>query len=213
MPEAFEFTVKAWQLITHRASSPTYRRTKRTLSAAEREGCGFFADTPITREAHARTIACARVLRATAVLFQCPASFAPTDENCDRMRRYFRRRTHAPPELEGGSRLRYLWEPRGPRWVAARERAIALADELGLVLVVDPFVTRPEPGRPVYFRLHGIGGAAHSYSEAELTHLASMLDVAPGVERSTPAYVLFNNLPRVGDATRFLARVRRDRAC
>lgn len=28
-PAGFEFTVKAWQLITHQSSSPTYRRLKR----------------------------------------------------------------------------------------------------------------------------------------------------------------------------------------
>ena len=36
MPAAFEFTIKAWQLITHSGSSPTYRRLERVLSATER---------------------------------------------------------------------------------------------------------------------------------------------------------------------------------
>src|SRR5215203_2623615 len=36
MPADFEFTLKAWQLITHEARSPTYRRLKRQLSKTEK---------------------------------------------------------------------------------------------------------------------------------------------------------------------------------
>jgi uncharacterized protein YecE (DUF72 family) len=52
-----------------------------------------------------------------------------------------------------------------------------------------------------YLRLHGITGARHAYTDAELERLVNMLPVAP----TQPAYVLFNNLPRVEDARRFRA--------
>lgn len=39
-PADFEFTIKAWQLITHQSSSPTYRRLKRELTSSEKEGNG-----------------------------------------------------------------------------------------------------------------------------------------------------------------------------
>ena len=66
--------------------------------------------------------------------------------------------------------------------------------------VVDPFVTPPEPGRAVYWRLHGIGGVRHSYTDEQLRALQRILtEVAP----TEPAYVMFNNLPRVADAKRF----------
>ncbi|MGB8510535.1 MAG: DUF72 domain-containing protein, partial [Pyrinomonadaceae bacterium] len=44
-PKNFEFTIKAWQLITHEARSPTYRRLKRELTEEERAGCGAFRPT------------------------------------------------------------------------------------------------------------------------------------------------------------------------
>ena len=50
MPAGFEFTIKAWQLITHAASSPTYRRLKRPLTARERAEAGAFRDTTIVQE-------------------------------------------------------------------------------------------------------------------------------------------------------------------
>jgi uncharacterized protein YecE (DUF72 family) len=194
-PAGFEFTLKAWQLITHPGTSPTYRRIKRAMTAAERAGAGFFQDTAIVQEGYRRSIDCARVLRATAMLFQCPSSFTPEPENFKRMRAFFSR-VERPPGL------RFLWEPRGPRWVAARGEARALARELDLVHVIDPFVTPPpaEPA-PVYWRLHGIGGSRHSYTDAQLLRLRQMAEDSRG---DSTAWILFNNLPRAGDARRFL---------
>jgi uncharacterized protein YecE (DUF72 family) len=197
-PRGFEFTLKAWQLVTHPATSPTYRRTRRELSPAERAGSGFFQDSPIVREGLERSLACAAVLRATALLFQCPASFRPTPENVERLRRVFGAIARPAP-------LRMLWEPRGREWVAERALARELCSELGLVHVVDPFVTPPLAG-PVYWRLHGITGARHVYSDPELARLERML-AEQTAGRAEDAYVMFNNIPRAGDAKRFLRRL------
>ena len=67
--------------------------------------------------------------------------------------------------------------------------------------VIDPFVT-PPARHPVYWRLHGIGGARHSYQDEELRRVHGMVAAAGA---GTPAYVMFNNLPRAGDARRFAA--------
>ena len=62
--------------------------------------------------------------------------------------------------------MRLLWEPSGARLDRrARPGARALSASHGLVHVVDPFVTPPEPGRPIYWRLHGISGARSSYHQ------------------------------------------------
>lgn len=47
----FEFTLKAWQLITHQAQSPTYRRLRRKLSPKEKSQTGAFQQTPLVHEA------------------------------------------------------------------------------------------------------------------------------------------------------------------
>ena len=93
-----------------------------------------------------------------------------------------------------------MWEPRGKAWVANRAEALALCAELDLIHVIDPFVTPPQTGKPVYWRLHGLGGARHSYSDTELRELHRLLVRS---EPAGPAYILFNNLPRAGDAQRF----------
>jgi uncharacterized protein YecE (DUF72 family) len=189
-PASLEYTIKVWQLVTHAANSPTYRRMKSPLHREQEPG--LFRDSPAVAEGWQRSVHCASVLSATAMLFQCPASFTPEADNVERMRRFFERIERPVPRL--------LWEPRGPKWSSQRALALALCNDLGLVHVVDPFVVRPEPGHPVYWRLHGIGSARHSYTDEQLQVLHRMLlEVAP----TAPAYVMFNNLPRVGDAKRF----------
>lgn len=198
-----EYTMKVWQLVTHPKASPTYRRMKRKL--AEVDEPGFFRDSAIVEEGWQRSVQCARALNATAMLFQCPASFTPAAENLRRMRRFFERidRPHA----------RLLWEPRGAAWIAQRTVAIALCIELDLVHVVDPFVTAPEPGASVYWRLHGPGSMRASYDDSRLDQLQGMLDKSA---LAGPAYVLFNNLPRAADGRRFqrlLKLAAGERAC
>jgi uncharacterized protein YecE (DUF72 family) len=193
-PPGFEFTLKAWQLITHDAKSPTYRRLKRPLDARERADCGGFRDRPIVRAALERTLDCVKLLGASTLLFQCPASFRPEPESVERLRHFF---THvAKPQCPPG--LRLAWEPRGRAWTEHARLAIELCQELELVYVVDPFVDAPcATAGPAYLRLHGVTGARHVYTDDELRRL---VDITP-----PDAYVLFNNIPRVSDAKRFKA--------
>ena len=194
-PATLEYTMKVWQLVTHPAGSPTYRRMRRPLETADVPG--FFRASDAVDRGWRHSLHCAEVLGATALLFQCPASFVPTPDNVANLRSFFSRIERPAARL--------LWEPRGGAWVAQRALAHALCDELGLVHVVDPFVTPPRAGAPIYWRLHGVGGARHSYTDDELRTLQRMLG---DTRTDAPAYVMFNNLPRVGDATRFMAMLR-----
>ena len=192
-PEGFEFTMKAWQLITHRASSSTYRRLRAPLTDDERAQCGAFQWTPIVRRAWETTAEAARILHATAILFQCPASFRPDDDNIANLRRFF-------TSVERPEGVRFLWEPRGASWSDAT--IAELCGELALTHVVDPFDRDAIPQPLTYWRLHGIGSAYHVYSDDELRALIARLPPA------SETYVMFNNVPRVADARRFIAMLR-----
>lgn len=76
-PADFVFALKAWQLITHPASSPTYRRLRRPVPPEQRDRYGFFRPTGEVWEAWLTTRAIARALRAAVIVFECPASFTP----------------------------------------------------------------------------------------------------------------------------------------
>jgi len=189
VPTRFEFTIKAWQVITHESASPTYRRLKRPLPAAYHGQIGGFRATPPVLAAWARTLECARVLRATAVLLQCPRSFRPTPPNVERLQTFLR-------GVERPEGVRLLWEPRGDWPVPLLTQ---LCRDHGLVHVVDPMQTETVTPEQTYYRLHGTTGSRHVHTDDELARLRDLV-----VDRPTP-YVLFNNLPRVGDAQRFLA--------
>lgn len=192
-PSGFEFTMKAWQLITHEPTSPTYRRLTRKLKPAEFERYGRFRPTEEVFEAWDQTAALARALGATVVVFQCPASFRPTEENVANMRKFFRR-------INRG-RFRFAWEPRGP-WPAELIRQ--LCEESGLIHCVDPFRNAPLCGPSQYFRLHGITGYSYRYTDADLHKLEEWV-------REKPSYVLFNNQAMQEDAARFLKLLQRRR--
>jgi uncharacterized protein YecE (DUF72 family) len=188
VPTRFEFTIKAWQVVTHESGSPTYRRMKKPLPDSARGQVGAFHTTEPVLAAWQRTLECARVLRATAVLLQCPKSFRPTALNVERMRAFL-----MTVERPGG---RLLWEPRG-EWPT--ELLGELCRDLDLVHVVDPMQTETVTPEQTYYRLHGTTGARHVHTDDELRRLRDLV-----IDRPSP-YVLFNNLPRVGDAQRFRA--------
>ena len=187
VPGTFEFTIKAWQVVTHESGSPTYRRMKRPLLDEDRGRVGAFRTTPPVLAAWDRTLECARVLRATAVLLQCPRSFEPTDANVARMRTFLT--TVDRPAA------RLLWEPRG-EWPAPL--VADLCAEHDLAHVTDPMVSDTVTPDRTYFRLHGTTGSRHVHTDEELRRVRDLVDGRPD------PYVMFNNLPRVGDAARFL---------
>ncbi|GGN10423.1 hypothetical protein GCM10009721_43050 [Terrabacter tumescens] len=187
VPTDFEFTMKAWQIVTHESNSPTYRRLKEPLSESAHGQVGGFRTTPEVLAGWQRTLECSRLLRATAVLLQCPKSFRPTKENVARLRDFV---SHV--ERPDG---RLLWEPRGEWPTQLLEELCA---ELDLVHVVDPMQSETVTPEHTYYRLHGTTGWRHVHTGDELRRLRDMV-----VGRPAP-YVMFNNIPRTGDAERFL---------
>jgi uncharacterized protein YecE (DUF72 family) len=188
-PPHFEFTLKAWQVMTHAGTSPTYRRLRRPLSEGQRAEAGAFRLNDTTREAWRVTLAAARTLRATGILLQCPASFTASPENIAAMRRFLE-------TVERPSGVRLLWEPRGA-WPDDVVRG--LCGDLDLVHAVDPFIRPSLTPSLLYWRLHGIRSHRARYTEAELRQIIAWLPEAGAGD----VYVLFNNIPRVADIRRF----------
>jgi len=193
-PANFEFTLKAWQLITHPPTSPTYRRLRRPIPPSQRRYYGGFQPTAQVLDAWRTTLEAARALAARIIVFQSPASFTPSERNIANLRSFFTAIKPQRTDLICG------WEPRGD-WPA--ELVARLVRELNLIWIVDPFVTAPPTHQPLgYFRLHGKPGTnyRYSYSDAELRQL--LVWCRPPHSRRT--YVLFNNTAMVSDAQRFL---------
>jgi uncharacterized protein YecE (DUF72 family) len=186
VPPDFEFTIKAWQLITHEAKSPTFRRLKRNLTDPERAEAGYFKPTSIVREAWETTMQCAKALHGKTILFQCPASFRQTPENIANLEKFF--------SSVKREELNFAWEPRGD-WNAQIVKSICR--DLDLWHTVDPFSKPTETPDKCYYRLHGRGGFRYKYEEDELTELYAMLP------NDRASYVFFNNKYMAEDALMF----------
>jgi uncharacterized protein YecE (DUF72 family) len=195
-PDDFQFTVKAFQAITHGGTSPTYRRTKFTED--QRSQCGGFCDTPIVRDAWKTTLELATALEAPVVVFQNPPSFEASEPNMRQMRRFF--------EWAERGRLQFAWEPRHVTWTGDIIRA--LCTELELIHVVDPLEQADVFGNPRYLRLHGqsLGRFRYDYnrpySDEDLAEIKRRCQ--PG-----PTYCLFNNKQMAVDTDRFMKILQR----
>lgn len=188
-PPDFEFCLKAWQLITHPPSSPTYRRLRRPVDAKRRAFFGSFQDTDEVWRAWTKTLEIVEAVRASVVLFQCPASFRATSPNIENLSRFFQR---LGPQI-----FRIAWEPRGP-WPPEVVRDLCAQHRL--IHCVDPLVAAPDYESASYWRLHGKGSYSYRYTNDDLFALKKLLLLAPTHSR---AYILFNNLGMKEDAKRF----------
>ena len=186
-PPDFRFAIKAWQLITHPPSSPTYRRLRTPLSGP-RDAYGFFRPTEEVFQAWEVTRDIANALNATWIIFQCPARFTPTDEHIGNLRTFF-------SYIERGD-WRLGWEPRGT-WPEDIVRA--LCHEFDLTHVVDPFAQQPTTSNIAYFRLHGKTGYRYRYTQEDLQALQFWC------HSFRESWVMFNNVSMWEDARAFWA--------
>jgi uncharacterized protein YecE (DUF72 family) len=196
VPRGFAFIVRAWQLVTHEASSPGYRRLQHPLRDDPAQ-YGHFRASEGVREALGRTMEVARQLEAPAILFETPASFSPTAENRRRMSRFFE---DVPRDRGEDEPMRLIWEPRG---IWSDEEIRALCHDLDLLPCSDPFAAQDEPpslpdGAAVYIKLRGLGTTQH-YSDAQLEWLVERLGASPG------ACCVFGTVNMFQDASRLVA--------
>lgn len=183
-PQDFEFSLKAWQLITHLPSSPTYRKAGLQIPSDKESNYGSFKPSEEVFEAWAKTRDIAQVLKARVIVFQCPAKFTPDAENVENMRCFF-------TNIDRGDFI-FAWEPRG-EW--SDDVITALCQDLYLIHCVNPLEKAAAYGKTKYFRLHGGRNYRHQHTDDEL---ARLWELCVG-----KIYVLFNNITMYNDVLRF----------
>jgi len=185
-PIDFEFTLKAWQLITHEPSSPTYRRMRLKIEEKKKKNYGFFKDTEEVEEAWLKTKEIAKALNANKIIFQCPASFVPSEENIKNLITFFKK-------IERENFI-FIWEPRGQWSINQIER---ICKDLIIYPCLDIFKQTPYKGEFLYLRLHGKSGYRYQYTNEDLIKIK---EVAKNYPQS---YILFNNVTMYEDSIRF----------
>jgi len=197
-PPNFEFTIKAWQAITHPASSPTWRKMK-TAGDLVSKNFGLLRPTKENFEAWNATLEICKLVGSKVCVIQCLPQFEFTVENVRNMKKFFRHM-----DRKG---LILALEPRG-NWHDKPKEIKQLCREWELVHCVD--LLREDPAdinSTGYFRLHSLGprelNYSYRYAKRDLSLLAKKLS---SLARSgmKEAYVMFNNISMLNDAKKFL---------
>jgi uncharacterized protein YecE (DUF72 family) len=190
----FEFTIKAWQAITHSTDSPTWRKRRDKLTEKQKSYFGDFRPNSAVMAAWAETAERARALAARVCVLQSPPSFNCTRANEKNLRRFADKIDRRGIEL--------AWEPRGD-WNQEPERIAAICRSLGLIHIVDLLRRDPLSDNPTaYIRLHGLNeneyDVKYAYSHDELERLAAKLKrLATDHDR---VYCMFNNIEMYANA-------------
>lgn len=194
----FEFCMKAWQVITHPATSPTWRRISKLNQPPNKSRCGHLRPTRENFDAWEKTLEICKTLQASVCLIQCPPSLKFSRRNVHNVRRFL-------GEIDrGGTKL--AWEPRG-NWKEHPLDVGKLCRELDLIHAVD--ILRSEPAEKTetrYFRLHGLGpreyNCKYNYSIEDLRNLQDAIEKALN-SGAAQVFVFFNNLSMLENARTF----------
>lgn len=195
VPTDFEFTVKAWQVVTHPPNSPTWRKAGIKVEKDRESRYGMLRPTDENFEAWLVVEESAKALGARVIVVQTPPSFGYSEENLRNAYEFFSQVT--------GRGYLVAWEPRGS-WLENLDKVKRIVEELGVIHVTDILKRLPAVlGEPVYTRLHGLGreiNYRYKYTSEDLQKLA---DTILGLEGVREVYVLFNNVYMGEDAARF----------
>ena len=202
-PGDFEFTVKAWQAITHPPTSPTWRKAGLSVPDEKKDRYGFLKPTEENFEAWEKVANICEILGARVCVIQCPPSFRFTPENVENVHAFF-----SSINRHG---LLPAWEPRAD-WREHLDVVERLCDELDIIYVTDVLRHGVVLTGPVFYtRLHGLAEREfdyrYRYTDEDLRRLA---DTIVGLEERgvDEAYVLFNNVYMADDASRFIELLR-----
>ncbi|MEM4590416.1 MAG: DUF72 domain-containing protein [Nitrososphaerota archaeon] len=193
-PDDFIFIVKAFQGITHNASSPTWRRSNIKPSKKH----GDLKPSEEVYESWDVTRRICELLKAPICIIQTSHSFKDTPENLENAETFF-------SSIERGN-LQIGFEPRG--WSV--ENISKICRRHGLIHVTDPFLQDPTTlttNRTAYLRLHGSPPGRYmyrySYSDEDLKKLHNIIRKYD----ADLVFVMFNNVTMEEDSKRFMKLV------
>ncbi len=195
-PTDFEFTMKAWQVITHPKRSPTWKKLKHK-PPGDIDKYGFLKPTKENLDALEKCVEIAKALKSRIIVLQTPPSMPFNQEMLIQVDRFFDAAKNIADHVLLG------WEPRG-EWAKHDDELRRILVKHGVIHIVDIF--RREPvwyDDIVYIRLHGIGSREtnyrYKYTDEDLYKLLEKIKTF----QTNEVYVLFNNIYMYDDALRF----------
>ncbi len=198
-PENFEFTVKAWQIITHPKTSPTWRKL-RVKPGGDLNNYGYLKPTRENLTALEKVVEASEILRARIIVLQTPGTMPFNEDSIKWVEGFFEEAL----SIISGKNILLGWEPRG-EWSRNTGVLEKILSRYGVIHIVDLFKKKPVsiPQNILYSRLHGIGerevNYKYKYSDEDFGKLVEIL----GEIEFNEAYILFNNIYMFEDGLRF----------
>lgn len=184
----FEFSVKAWQLITHEPVANGYRNLRERLPARALANCGHFKPSKMVFEAWRKTEAVAEALQAKIIIFQTPKTFRPSPQNFRNFKNFFRRINRR--------KFTMVWEP-GCKW--PQDKINELCHEFNLVYTSNPEYSPIISLGPIrYFRLRGKQGYRSRYNDEDFQRYLRFEN------NDKTSYFILNNASMLFDARNFV---------
>lgn len=191
--EEFEFSLKAFQGITHPISSPTWRKAGKQKPTEKLDNYGHLKPTKENFDSWEKTMKIYKLLKARALVVQLPPSFQLSNESLRNTKDFFS--SVKKPEL-------LCIEFRHKSWFQNLDKTRELLESINAIHITDPLLMKPLTlGKISYSRLHGLGKKAYKYKykDDELRRIKLVLDNL-GFKKS---YILFNNIYMREDAKKF----------
>lgn len=195
-PEDFEFTVKAFQGITHTIKSPTWKKSD--LSKEElkkiKNYVGNLRVNKITLEYWNKMLNYCKILKSKIILLQLPSSFTDSKENINQTIEFLK-------NVENKN-IKIALELRG--WKLENKKKIF--ENFDLIDVIDINISLPVVIKDIlYTRLHGKYEKnkiiyKYDYSLEELKNIKNKINSLNAKEK----YVLFNNSYMFKNALEFV---------
>ncbi|GAB4365836.1 MAG: DUF72 domain-containing protein [Calditrichia bacterium] len=193
-PKNFEFTLKAWQGITHLANSPTYRKIRLAIAEDRLKHLGHFQPTEEVYTAWNQTLKVAEILQATVIILQCSPRFIETEENLKHLAHFFQ--TIPRNNFKIALEFRGRWRP---------QTILDICQQFRLTHCVDPFKEECRFGEIRYYRLHGSPPGErmyrYQYNQQDFKFLAEK--IRNDAQNDREIYCMFNNITMWDDARSF----------
>ena len=192
-PKDFEFTIKAFQGITHTLKSPTWKRCNldEEYLSKIKDKIGYLRPTKYVFEFWDRTLEIARILKSKIIVVQLPRSFRATRENIKNAKDFLNSVTK--------SNVTIAIEPRG--WNEKDKEKLMISKSI--TIIGDVINEVPIPQKVVYLRLHGQNkngkiNYKYEHTNKELEKIVEYL-----INTKLDSYVMFNNIFMKQDAIKF----------
>ena len=182
----------AWQAFTHRPADIKKGFGLKLLPGESAANLGHFLKTDENLRVWTRIKEQAVNVGASRILLETPAAFTPSDANKRSLECFAKDWADLPENM------RLVWHPAG-FW--EREEAALVAQNLGILLAIDPLVDEREDlpdSSEAYFQMLGRHGLLDSYSDDDLERI---LDMAARFDDVT---VVFRTCDSLGDARRLI---------